>query len=116
MGHHEDKGPASQPRGRLRVPVDYPVLIMGESGLVEGTVRNLTISGGEVESKVLLAIGERLRLHVQPPSARPPIVIAAGIVQWNEGNRFGIEFVSFEGQAKQQLEEMLNQYDGSSAG
>ena len=97
------------PRGRLRVPVDYPAAFTGDEGSGEGVVMNLTLAGGEIESQAPLQIGARLCLHVYPPSARPPIVIALAVVRWQQGNRFGLEFVRFEGQAKEQLKDMLNQ-------
>lgn len=102
-----------EPRGRLRVSVDYPAQFTGDEGSGHGTVTNLTIAGGEIESHAQLPIGARLCLHVQSPGARPPIIIALAIVRWKQGDRFGLEFVRFEGKAKDQLEDMLNQREGS---
>ena len=101
-----------QPRGRRRVPVDYPALFTGDAGSGHGTVTNLTIAGCEIESHDQLPIGAHLCLHIQPPGARPPIVIALAIVRWKNGDRFGLEFVRFEGDAKKQLKDMLNQREG----
>jgi hypothetical protein len=36
-------------------------------------------------------------------------------VRWRRGDHFGVEFIRFDGQAKQQLEDMLNQRDGTPA-
>ncbi len=102
-----------QSRSRSRVTVDYPVLFTGDEGSGHGVVTNLTIAGGEIDSHVQFPIGARLCLQVQPPGARPPIVIALAVVRWKQGDRFGLEFVRFDGNAKQQLEDMLNQRDGS---
>ncbi len=96
-------------RERLRVPVDYPVSFTGDEVSGQGTVTNLTISGGEITSAIQLPLGTGLSLHVQLPSARPPIVIALAIVRWKEEDRCGLEFVRFEGDAKEQLKDMLNQ-------
>ncbi len=98
-----------EPRGRLRVPVDYPAQFTGDEGSGQGTVTNLTIAGCEIESHAQLPIGARVCLHVQSPGARPPIIIALAIVRWKNGDRFGLEFVRFEGSTKEQLEDMLNQ-------
>jgi hypothetical protein len=46
------------------------------------------------------------------PGARPPIIIAHAIVRWRKEDRFGLEFVRFEDEAKQQLMDMLNQGEG----
>jgi hypothetical protein len=105
----------TEPRTRSRVPVDYPVSFTGDEVSGQGILMNLTIAGGEIESPVHFPIGSRLCLHVQPSGARPPIMIALAIVRWKQGDRFGLEFVRFEGNSKQQLEDMLNQRDGSPA-
>ncbi|UVT16678.1 MAG: PilZ domain-containing protein [Nitrospira sp.] len=101
----------SETRGRLRVPVDYPALFTGDEGSGHGTVRNLTLAGGEIESHVQVPVGAHVCLHVHPPGARPPIIIGLAVVRWKHGDRFGLEFVRFEGKAKEQLEDMLNQRD-----
>ena len=105
----DDQNKQSGPRGRPRVPVDYPAAFTSDEGSGEGVVMNLTLAGGEIESQVQLQLGARLCLRVHPPSARPPIVIALAVVRWQQGNRFGLEFIRFEGQAKEQLKDMLNQ-------
>ncbi len=104
-----DDPKALHARGRPRVPVDYPASFAGDDISGHGTVTNLTLAGGEIKSNLPLSIGARLSLHVQPPSARPLIITALAIVRWKEGDRYGLEFVRFEGDAKQQLQDMLNQ-------
>jgi hypothetical protein len=91
------------------VVVDYPVLFSGDDTSGEGMLKNLTISGGEILSEVPFSIGAHLHLHVQSSGARPPIVITLAIVRWKRDDRYGVEFVRFQGDAKQQLEDMLNQ-------
>lgn len=100
-----------QPRGRRRVPVDYPASFTGDEGSGDGTVTNLTLAGCELQSSVLLPIGAGLNLHVQAPEARPPMIIALAIVRWKQDDRLGLEFVRFGGGTKEQLEDMLNQHD-----
>ena len=111
----EDNPSERQPRGRLRIPVDYPVRVTGDEGSEQGTVRNLTVAGGEIESHVQFPVGARVSVHVQPPGARPSITIALAIVRWQQNDRFGLEFVRFEGDAKEQLEDMLNQRENSAS-
>jgi hypothetical protein len=91
------------------VPVDYPVLFSGDHISGEGMLKNLTISGSEIVSEVPFSIGAHLHLQVQSSGARPPIVITLAIVRWKRDDRYGIEFVRFQGDAKQQLEDMLDQ-------
>ncbi len=100
-----------KPRSRSRVPVDYHTSFTGDNISGTGLLKNLAISGGEIESDVQFSIGTHLCLQVTLSGARSPIVIALAIVRWKQGDRYGIEFVRFEGTAKQQLEEMLNQRD-----
>jgi predicted transcriptional regulator with HTH domain len=100
------------PRSKSRVPVNYRVAFAGDSSTGEGVLTNLTIGGGQIESDVQFVIGAHLSLHVEISGARSPIVIALAIVRWKQDERYGVEFVRFEGEAKQQLQEMLNQQDG----
>lgn len=102
------------PRSNPRVPVDYEVSFVTGECSGKGVLRNLTIGGSEMESEVPLAVGMPLCLMMRASGARPPIVISLGIIRWRHGNRYGVEFIRFEGNAKQQLEDMLNQRDGSS--
>lgn len=100
---------AQQPRGRRRVPVDYPAFFTGDEGSGHGMVTNLTIAGCEIQSHVQFPVAAGLRLRIQAPEARPPIIITRAIVRWKNGDRFGLEFVRFGGGTKEQLEDMLNQ-------
>lgn len=114
MTSSENKPNAPQPRGRPRVSVDYPAVVTGEGRIAQGTAMNLTITGCEVESPGQFPIGAHVSLSLDPPSARPPITIALAIVRWQRSDRFGLEFIRFEGNAKVQLEDMLNQRENSS--
>jgi PilZ domain len=100
-------------RSRQRVTVDYAVTFTGDNISGSGTMTNLTIAGGEIVSQVSAPIGAHLCLHVQTSGARKPIVVSLAAVRWKRENRFGVEFVRFESQAKQQLVDMLNQSEGS---
>ncbi|MDO9120099.1 MAG: PilZ domain-containing protein [Nitrospira sp.] len=102
-------------RGRPRIEVNYPVTLSGEGGNGSGTMTNLTITGGEIDSDLHAQIGAHFRVHIQLSGARSPIDIAIATVRWQGDHRFGVEFVRFEGNAKAQLEEMLNQSDTNSA-
>lgn len=104
-----------QERGRPRIEVNYPVTLSSEGGNGTGTLTNLTITGGEIESDLPAPIGAHFRVHIQLSGARSPIDIAIATVRWQRDHRFGLEFVRFEGNAKAQLEQMLNQSDVSSS-
>jgi len=77
-------------------------------------LKNLTVSGAEIQSHTDLPIDGRLSLHIHTTGARPPIVITVAVVRWKRSDRFGLEFVRFGGRSKQQLEDLLNPYDTSS--
>ena len=100
-------------RDRPRIEVNYPVTLTGEGGEGTGTMTNLTITGGEIESALAVSTGAHFRAHIQLSGARNPIDIAVAMVRWKRDNRFGVEFVRFEGNAKAQLQEMLNQSDAT---
>ena len=103
-----------QPRTKPRVDVDYPATFTGDQLSGSGTLTNLTIDGAEIETPIDCPIDLHLSLRVETSGARPPLVITLAVVRWKRGNRFGLEFVRFDGHSKQQLEEMLNQRDSSS--
>jgi len=100
-------------RARPRVEVDYPVTFTVDQVFGSGTLKNLTIAGAEMQSQTDLPIGGRLSLSIHATGARPPIVITVAVVRWKRSDRFGLEFVGFDGRSKQQLEDMLNPYDSS---
>lgn len=102
-----------QSRGRERVGVDYPVTIHGEHGSGDGILSNLTVTGGEIGGPLDVTVGQALRIHIRLTGARNPIDIAVATVRWKQDFRFGVEFVRFEGNAKAQLQEMLNQSDSA---
>jgi len=98
-------------RERQRIGVDYPVTIHGEQGSGDGMLSNLTITGGEIDGPLDVTVGQTLRIHIHLTGARNPIDIAVATVRWKQDFRFGVEFVRFEGNAKAQLHDMLNQSD-----
>ena len=102
-----------QPRTRSRIKVDYPVTFTGDQLSGSGTLTNLTISGAEIQIQTDFPIGSHLCLRVETTGARPPIMISLAVVCWKRSDRFGLEFVRFDGQSKQQLEDMLNPQDSS---
>ncbi len=98
---------------RPRIGVDYAVTFTGDRLTGAGTLTNLTIAGAEIQSAVDCPIDAHLCLRIQSSGARPPIVVTLAVVRWKRGDRFGVEFVRFDGQSKQQLQDMLNQHDSS---
>lgn len=102
-------------RVRPRIEVNYPVSLTGDGSDGTGTMTNLTITGGEIESALAVSNGAHFRIHIHLSGARNPIDIAIATVRWQRDNRFGVEFVRFEGNAKAQLEQMLNQSDATSS-
>jgi|SRR4051812_30010064 PilZ domain-containing protein len=96
-----------QPRVRPRIEVNYPVTFTGDSLSGHGTLMNLTVAGAEISSDVNFPIDSHVALRVQTSGARPAIVITLAIVRWKREDRFGLEFIRFDGQSKQQLEDML---------
>lgn len=102
-----------QPRSQKRVCVDYPVTVSGEQGGGDGILSNLTITGGEINGPLDVTVGQSLWIHIRLTGARNPIDIAVATVRWTQDFRCGVEFVRFEGNAKAQLQEMLNQSDSA---
>ena len=109
-----DEKPRTQQRARPRIEVDYPATFTIDQLSGSGTLKNLTIAGAEIRSQADLPSDGRLSLRIHATGARPPIVITVAVVRWKRNDRFGLEFVGFDGRSKQQLEDMLNQHESSS--
>jgi hypothetical protein len=95
--------------------VDYAVTFTGDRLSGSGILTNLTVAGAEIHTSQQCPVDAHLCLRIESSGARPPIVVTLAVVRWVAGDRFGVEFVRFEGQSKQQLEDMLNQRDAGSS-
>jgi PilZ domain-containing protein len=80
-------------RGR-RLFVQYPVIFLGNQGVGEGRLFNLSRGGCAIESGAAVQRGTVLTLRVHPPSFPQPIAVDQAEVTWTAGEDFGVQFLS----------------------
>jgi len=81
-------------RRERRLFVQYPVLFLGNQGVGEGKLINLSMGGAAIESRAAVQRGTVLTLRVHPPSVPQPIAVDQAEVTWTAGDDFGVQFLS----------------------
>ena len=78
-------------RQHPRFPSQLPVSFSGnQEG--NGTVRNLSLGGCQVNSETQVYAGDYLSLRVQLVAEDSPLTVSAAAVRWSEGEKFGVSF------------------------
>ena len=77
-----------------RLFVQYPVVFLGNQGVGEGRLFNLSMGGGAIESGTAVQCGTVLTLRVHLPSLPQPIAVDQAEVTWTAGDDFGVQFLS----------------------
>ncbi len=77
-----------------RLFVQYPVVFLGNQGVGEGRLFNLSTRGGAIESGTAVQRGTVLTLRVHLPSLPQPIAVDQAAVTWTSGDDFGVQFLS----------------------
>jgi hypothetical protein len=90
-----------------RIFVQYPVVFLGNQGVGEGRLFNLSMSGGAIESGVAVQRGTMLTLRVQLPSLPQPIAVDRAEVTWTAGDDFGVQFLSLGTRDEARLSQLI---------
>ena len=75
-----------------RVLVQYPISFMGNHGVSEGTIFNLSKGGCAIESGTPAQIGAAITLRLYIPALQQPIEVDKAEVTWTAGQDFGVQF------------------------
>jgi hypothetical protein len=81
-----------------RVETHFPVIFAGEEFVGEGTVLNVSVPGCAISSVRTVAPGSYLEMKVLVPDLPSPLSIGLAKVRWQEGDRFGVEFIRMPGE------------------
>jgi len=81
-------------RRERRLFVQYPIVFLGNLGVGEGKLINLSMGGAAIESRAVVQRGTVLTLRVHPPSFPQPIAVDQAEVTWTAGDDFGVQFLS----------------------
>lgn len=78
-----------------RVQVRHPVSFLGDFGVGEGRLLNLSLGGCAIESETPPEL-DTVPLRVHLPSQDPPIEVEMAEVTWTAGRNFGVRFLHLE--------------------
>lgn len=90
-----------------RMFVQYPVDFLGNQGVGEGRLFNLSKNGGAIESGVPVQRGTLLTLRVHLPSLPQPIAVDQAEVTWTAGEDFGVQFLSLGTRDEARLSQLI---------
>lgn len=90
-----------------RLFVQYPVVFLGNQGVGEGRLFNLSMSGGAIESGMAVQRGTVLTLRLQLPSLPQPIAVDQAAVTWTAGEDFGVQFLSLGTRDEVRLSQLI---------
>ncbi len=78
----------------------------------EGVGLNLSVSGCRISSPTRVTRGTELQLHlVLPENDRySPVEVERAVVQWTEGNEFGVEFLQLTTEAPERIRRFLRTF------
>jgi hypothetical protein len=92
-----------------RLPVQARV---GFAGQREGTLRNLSMGGCQMESDNPGHPGDYLLLRVFLPDDPTPLQINSAAVRWSHGKDFGVAFLAVQTQEQERLHRYLTYLQG----
>jgi len=96
-----------QAQRERRVFVQCPISIEGNQGVSRGTLFNLSVGGGAVESQAPVQSGTVLTLRVHLPSLKQPIEVNQAQVTWTAGDDFGVQFLQLGPQERERLNQVI---------
>jgi hypothetical protein len=90
-----------------RLFVQCPVVFLGNQGVGEGTLVNLSLSGGAIESGTPVQCGTVLTLRLNLPHLPQPIAVDQAEVTWTTGEDFGVQFLSLGTRDEVRLSQLI---------
>ena len=82
-------------RSTDRFRVEFHTLVSNNSGINDqvGTILDLSLSGCQVRVPILVYPQLVMELRICAPNVDPPIVVERAVVQWVQGDKFGLHFL-----------------------
>lgn len=101
------KATLSFERREVRVSGAYPVIFAGAPFLDEGVVRNLSVTGCQIECPRSVLLGSYVQLGILLFDQAPSVRVEIGAIRWASGQRFGVEFIRMPDEEYQRLRHFL---------
>ena len=90
-----------------RLFVQCPVVFLGNQGVGEGKLFNLSLRGGAIESGTAVQRGTVLTLRMHLPHLPQPIAVDQAEVTWTAGEDFGVQFLSLGTRDEARLSQLI---------
>ena len=94
------------PRLSVRAVVDFRIIVADKAGIASGQVINMTTRGCGLRLTKPLKPGQYLTLIVYPDGGPTAVPCDVGRVQWVEGDRAGLAFLSLSLENEPQLQRL----------
>ena len=94
-------------RQELRIPVEDPIAIKGQTGIRSGTTFNLSASGCAFESSQSIEPGATVQLELSIPDDKKPVKVSRAKVTWKWGSDTGVQFLDMNETAKVRLQRYI---------
>ena len=93
-------------RRSVRVVVDFRMVVADKAGLANGQLIDLTARGCGLRLTKSLKPGQYLTLMVYPGGGPASVPCKVGRVQWVEGDRVGLAFLSLAREDERRLRQL----------
>ena len=95
-----------EPRRSVRAVVDFRMIVADKAGLASGQVIDMTARGCGLRLTKVLKPGQYLTLMVYPGGGPAAVPCDVGRVQWVEGDRAGLAFLSLSLENERRLHQL----------
>jgi hypothetical protein len=93
--------------GSKRFRVHIGVKVSGHNLEGKGVVRDLSLRGALFETNARVTVSDHMALTLTLPNGAGSLQISGALARWVRGSRVGVEFLTMDTKAFQQLAEYL---------
>lgn len=97
-------------RQHRRAPAHVKSLVRVNSHEGEGETRDVSLSGAQIESSLVVEPGRQIAVKLIIPGDDTPILIEQARVQWTVDRTFGVRFVDLQPRELGELEQLIDDY------
>ena len=97
-----------------RYHIKLPISFVGNQGVGEGTLFNISKGGCAIEGGHDVQVGDSITLRLYISSDKQPVQIEQAGVTWKAGSDFGVEFVQVDPEHEQRLSKVIEALQQSS--
>jgi len=104
--------PPTRRRKHTRIPVGIPcrIRVAAALDLVDAELREISVSGGLLESTVQPPIGADVVLEITPPGSEAPFDLSGRVIYHAGAGQTGVRFIYREGGGSRRLRELVRRF------